>query len=684
MTTGPIRISLGLGQDFMLVPSHEVQPWTRETATRRVRETLRDGFGAAAIRAAADRLGYLGDPHHDDALAAWLGGLIGEGRILVVGLSPPPRGLPVVFQPREVEDWSTAVPLSSLLRQVEDDATTWVSLEVVNQAGVPYAALDVTLVHGDGRRDRVVLDDAGRWTARGVAASGPTRVELPTRIEPTPAMLAGLTRDGFVREFGDLEVPAQAAGPVVLAALGRHHRIVVTPMAWRARLVMDDGAAVAGAELDVLPLANPAVRVTTAADGMIALPPHVHASQATVRVSAARVPRARSGVLGMVNSPNRAPFPFVASASFDAVASAAEPAVLVLQRPVVRRVDTDALRFDRGSCVLVPVAPKRSHLVPLAAAVAALGRRAGSRLLAVGHTSVDGGGEANEELAARRARCVAHVLDGDRDAWVSLVTEHGSPAEVQRLLLYLAQTHGWLTDPGRIDGVMDAGVDAAVASFQQQYNDIYDAALDVDGVCGEQTLGALFDCQTYELHAHLDTLRGSTAELRWREPATVSAAAEVLAHPAVPGSDTDDGQRRVDLLLLPEDLAWEATDGAVALLYDVARVDPEPVPVLAESLGDIVVHVVDHYGRPVVGAHYVLHTTAERREGTTDDAGILVERGLTGEVTHIDCGAHLHAADLAFHDRCIARRTELTPADPPAGGDDWFDEDDDDDRAHAG
>lgn len=684
MTTGPIRISLGLGQEFMLVHSHDVQPWTRETATRHVLETLRDGFGAADLRSTADRMGYRGDPHQDNALAAWLGDLIGDGRILVVALPRPQGGLPVVFQAREVEDWSTAVPLSSFLPQDADDATTWVSLEVVNQAGVPYAALDVTLVHADGRRDRVVLDDAGRWTARGVAASGPTRVEFPARIEPTPAMLAGLTRDGFVREFGDLEVPAQSAGAIVLSPLGRHHRIVVTPMAWRARLVMDDGAAVAGAEIEVLPLANPGLRVTTGDDGVIALPPHVHASQATVRVGATRVARARSGVVGMVNSPNRAPFPFVATASFDAVASAADPAVLVLQRPVVHRVDTDALRFDRGSCVLVPVTPGRSHLVPLAAAVAAVGRRPASRLLAVGHTSADGGGEANDELAARRARCVAHLLDGDRDAWVALVTDHGSPAEVQRLLLYLAQTHGWLTDPGRTDGVMDEGVDAAVASFQQQYNDIYDAALDVDGVCGEQTLGALFDCQTYELHAHLDTLRASTAELRWHEPATVSAAAEVLAHPAVSGSESSDGQRRVDLLLLPEDLAWEATDGAVALLYDVARLDPEPVPVLAESLGDIVVHVVDHYGRPVVGAHYVLHTTAERREGTTDDGGILVERGLTGEVTRIDCGAHVHAPDLAYHDRCIARRAELTPADPPAGGDDWFDEDDDDDRAHAG
>lgn len=684
MTTGPIRLSLGLGQEFMLVASHDVQPWTRETAMRHVLETLRDGFGAADLRATADRLGYRGDPHHDLALAAWFGDLIGDGRMLVVALARPQRGLPVVFQAREVEDWSTAVPLSSLLPQVADDATTWVSLEVVNQGGVPYAALDVTLVHGDGRRDRVVLDDAGRWTARGVAASGPTRVELPARIEPTPAMLAGLTRDGFVREFGDLEVPAQTPGPVVLATLGRHHRIVVTPMAWRARLVMDDGAAVARVEIDVLPLANPGLRVTTGDDGTVALTPHVQASRATVRVGAARVPRARPGVVGMVNSPHRAPFPFVATASFDAVASAADPAVLVLQRPVVHRVDTDALRFDSGSCVLVPVAPRRSHLVPLAAAVAALGRRPGARLLAVGHTSADGSGEANGELAARRAQCVAHLLDGDRDAWVALVTEHGSPAEVQRLLLYLAQTHGWLTDPGRTDGVMDDGVDAAVASFQQQYNDIYDAAIDVDGVCGEQTLGALFDCQTYELHAHLDTLRGSTAELRWYAPATVSAAAEVLAHPAVSGSDTPDGQRRVDVLLLPEDLSWEATEGAVALLYDVARLDPESVPVLAEALGDIVVHVVDHYGRPVVGAPYVLHTTAEQREGTTDDAGILVERGLTGEVTHIDCGPHVHAADLAYHDHCIARRVELTPPDPPNGGDDWFDEDDDDDRVYAG
>jgi hypothetical protein len=42
----------------------------------------------------------------------------------------------------------------SELREDPDDATGWVSLEVLDHTGVPYAGLEITMVHGDGRRDR--------------------------------------------------------------------------------------------------------------------------------------------------------------------------------------------------------------------------------------------------------------------------------------------------------------------------------------------------------------------------------------------------------------------------------------------------------------------------------------------------------------------------------------------------
>ena len=63
----------------------------------------------------------------------------------------------------------------------------------------------------------------------------------------------------------------------------------------------------------------------------------------------------------------------------------------------------------------------------------------------VGHASPDGDLDANELLALRRAECVRHLLVGDRDAWVDLAAHHGSPADVQRLLRYLARAHDWPT-----------------------------------------------------------------------------------------------------------------------------------------------------------------------------------------------------------------------------------------------
>ena len=391
----------------------------------------------------------------------------------------------------------------------------------------------------------------------------------------------------------------------------------------------------------------------------------------TVEIAPRMVARWRGAGEGFVASQHTAEFPFAAPAVFEIATGALQTVVLL--RPIIPRVDTDALRFAHESCVLVPLSPRRSHLVPLAAAVAVLSRRPGVRLLAVGHTSADGDADANEQLATRRAQCASYLLDGERDAWVALATDHGTPADMQRLLLYLSEAHGWLTNPGRTDGVMDKDVDAAVASFQQQYNDIFDAAVDVDGVCGEQTLGALFDCQTYELQVHLDTLGASSADLRWFEPGATAAATSILAHPAIAGSDTADGQRRVDVLFLSDDVEFQASEGAVELLYDVARFDPLTVPPVAEALGDLVMHVIDHYGRPMTDAKYVLETTQERREGATDASGTIVERGLLGEFARLVCDGNLQALDPRYREAADLRR-ELPPAQD--GPEDDFDEDD--------
>lgn len=180
-----------------------------------------------------------------------------------------------------------------------------------------------------------------------------------------------------------------------------------------------------------------------------------------------------------------------------------------------------------------------------------------SRLLIVGHASPEGAAKGNEALALRRAECARHLLVGDREAWVGLATDHGSPADVQRLLRYLARAHDWPTEPGRVDGVLDGEAEAAVSSFQATYNTIFDGEILVDGVIGTETLGALFDVQRHELRHLLDALEVAEQPVRWfNSTGVLSAGARILAHPGIAGSQSSDGQRRVDLLLLDDRLGW--------------------------------------------------------------------------------------------------------------------------------
>lgn len=82
-----------------------------------------------------------------------------------------PRGLrPMMHRgARPPVDWADAVPLSSLQRREPTVEYGWVSIELVSHLGVPFAGTEVTLVHCDARRDRVVLDATGRHAARAVA-----------------------------------------------------------------------------------------------------------------------------------------------------------------------------------------------------------------------------------------------------------------------------------------------------------------------------------------------------------------------------------------------------------------------------------------------------------------------------------------------------------------------------------
>jgi hypothetical protein len=675
------RSSAGWKQ--MLVPAAHLREWSAESAYRELRAAMRDGFCAGRLRALAEeRRDSIGD---DDAVARYLAGEVASGRLVILTLPDNSmRGMrPVVYGPPAPTDWSEVPLLSSLSERESTDEFGWVSIELVDARGVPFADVEVTLVHADGRRDRVQLDVDGRHQARRVLLPGPTRVLLPPRLELPPASRNAAPPLGFSRLPGDLAVAVVPVGPLVLSPLDRHYRIVVDASPWRAKFVMDDGAPLSRLDIVVMPTGKGELAAATDAVGEVSLAELAASDAVAVSISrppASRVPYCRGVTDGFVASPYACDFPFGNPARAELPVGGLE---VVVRRPVVLRVDAHSVGFARESSILAPLDATRSHLVALAAAVSSLARNRTQRLLAVGHASADGDPDANAALGRQRARCIQLLLNGDRDGWVELATDHGTPADIQRLLTYLARSHAWPCDPGRTDGVMDDDVATAVARFQQQYSDIYDAEIDTDGVVGTQTLGALFDTQSYELHEHIAALGGSTDSLVWYDDDGIdSAGADVLSHPAIEESSSPDGQRRVDLLLAPADLGWARGDG-VALLYRVARFQTIPLPAVAAGRRDLVVRVVDHYGRPVANEPYVVTTDVERREGTTDDAGILVERGLAGELSRLECGGAARVpADRGYEDQCLPRVVRTAATDlPDDDEDDAEDEDEDHDDA---
>lgn len=674
------RSSAGWKQ--MLVPASQLREWSAESAYRELRAAMRDEFCAGRLRTLAmDRRASVRD---DDAVARYLAGEVAAGRLVILTLPDDAmRGMrPVVYGPPAPTDWSDVPLLSSLGERESTDEFGWVSIELVDARGVPFADVEVTLVHADGRRDRVQLDADGRHQARRVLLPGPTRVLLPPRLELTPTSRNAVPARGFSRLPGDLAVAVVPAGPLVLSPLDRHYRIVVDASPWRAKIVMDDGAPLSHLDLALLPTGKGELAAATDAVGEVSVAELAASDAVSVAISrppASRVPYCRGVTDGFVASPYACRFPFGDPAVAELPVGGLE---VVLRRPVVLRVDAHSVRFARESSILAPLDATRSHLVALAAAVSSLARNPTQRLLALGHASADGDPDANAALGRQRARCIQLLLTGDRDGWVELATDHGTPADVQRLLTYLARSHAWPCDPGRTDGVMDDDVATAVAGFQQQYNDIHDAEIDTDGVVGTQTLGALFDTQSYELHEHIAALGGSTDSLAWYDDDGVdSGGADVLAHPAIEESSSADGQRRVDLLLAPADLGWTRGDG-VALLYRVARFQTIPLPPVAAGRRDLVVRVVDHYGRPVANEPYVVTTDVERREGTTDDGGILVELGLAGELSRLECGGAARVpVDRAYEDQCSPRVVRTAAADLPDDDEDDAEDDDEDDDA---
>jgi len=247
---------------------------------------------------------------------------------------------------------------------------------------------------------------------------------------------------------------------------------------------------------------------------------------------------------------------------------------IIVERPVLRRPADTPLRSAPSSGLLVP-APWTDDVHPISfvlAGVHATRALPDALLLVVGHATAS----EPPALAKARSEAIRCLLHDDAQAWVALATKHGSIRDVKAYLPHLNAMLGWACHVDVVDPTTGPSTAKAVEAFQAEYNATFEREIEVDGVCGTQTLGALFEVMRFEwdkwlykhglVQADIDAL-----DIRHVDTAGLPASLPGLAGLA--------GEPGVDLVVVPR-AALGGEEPTAALVYGstVARWETFAVP----------------------------------------------------------------------------------------------------------
>ncbi|MEM7155172.1 MAG: hypothetical protein AAF799_20155 [Myxococcota bacterium] len=257
-----------------------------------------------------------------------------------------------------------------------------------------------------------------------------------------------------------------------------------------------------------------------------------------------------------------------------------EHAQVVVRRPHLRRIQRPHLRFRPNSALLVPSGATDDHhpLASIMAALHVLDDEFDSALTVVGHADPQ---EANADgLARARAEGIIALLRDAKDDWVAIATSHGSLSNVAEYVNYLGQERRWSCHMGPPDQAPSDEATAGLTAFQGEYNRRFDADILEDGVCGRQTLGAMFAVLRYELERWMEKHEVPDEAVRLHPDVPhLGASARVATNaPEALGEAPLGVGRMVDLVLsTPESLLDETL--SVDLLYLDGRTTYETLPV---------------------------------------------------------------------------------------------------------
>lgn len=147
----------------------------------------------------------------------------------------------------------------------------------------------------------------------------------------------------------------------------------------------------------------------------------------------------------------------------------------------------------------------------------------GEKLLVAGHTDTTGPDAYNVPLSEKRAGAVEALLSGDDGSFAKISQGQNKPKDVQQILSWAARTRGWDCDPGKIDGDIGSGTQAALKSFKRHCNEELGTSLEEDAKVDDPFWRAVFALYMSELAKLLDVevgeLDGFRSSLAWVDDA---------------------------------------------------------------------------------------------------------------------------------------------------------------------
>jgi hypothetical protein len=202
----------GNGSSYAIVPDAARVRWTEASA----REVIEIAIGDAGQRDALLEVARaLGATSLDDGeIVRVLARALVDGTLVAFEAPQVSTGRPITRSDRGV---------SPPTRPARARATAWVSFELVDHEGTPFAGRVIDFEHADGRLDSVTLDPRGRSPRISTTNEGGIHVHWPKRLETE---IDAPHVDRFAIAADDLSVAFLPTG-TTRVGLNRHSRIVV-------------------------------------------------------------------------------------------------------------------------------------------------------------------------------------------------------------------------------------------------------------------------------------------------------------------------------------------------------------------------------------------------------------------------------------------------------------------------